>query len=114
MIYLEEEEADRQRCDKAARCDAAEAEFSRLRGLLQECRNLRQPTPGNWPGEPVLPGWMICRIDDALKAIPAQRQASNPEPSAGGEAAPLHAVVGRISENMKQNPDGSYSEAKSL
>ena len=96
MIYLEEEEADRQRCDKAARCDAAEAEFARLRGLLQECRNLRQPTPGNWPGETVLPGWMICRIDDALKEIPAQRQAFNPtDHQAPASGALVHPVVGQ-------------------
>lgn len=39
--------------------------------LLREVANMRQPTPGNWPGEPVLPGWQIARIDAALAKVGA-------------------------------------------
>jgi len=75
-----------QRQRDEAKCDAETAKAERNREhihtnraacLLAKCRNMRQPTPGNWPGEPVLPGWMICRIDDVLKAIPAFSKASN-------------------------------------
>lgn len=82
----------RQRDDAKADAEMAKAErnkehvhTNRVACLLAECRNLRCPTPGYWPGNPVLPGWMICRIDDALNAIPAFSQAFNQQDRRQGD-----------------------------
>lgn len=66
---------------------------NRAANLLAECRNLRNATPGNWTGEPVLPGWMICRIDNVLKSIPAYskhptQKLTRPPSSAARRLAP--------------------------
>lgn len=40
------------------------AALARTISLLREVYNLRCPTPGNWPGEHLLPGWMRSRIEE--------------------------------------------------
>ena len=62
--------------------------------LLNECRNMRKPSPGNWPGEHVLPYWMIHRIDEALKSIKEATCLPNPsDQRAGASSAPSRQVA---------------------